>query len=109
LTINQLFNIIILNNFLPSPEPALTTNGWVFLATDNNVNGGIVAWTDKTFSFEVYLDDELFGTFNKTIPGAIEGVIVRIPLNRFEAAIKIKNPGSVDLFFMIPNIVTSIE
>jgi hypothetical protein len=97
------------NNIQRSPEPALTTNGWVFLATDNNVNGGIVAWTDKTFSFEVYLDDELFGTFNKTIPGAIEGVIVRIPLNRFEAAIKIKNPGSVDLFFMIPNIVTSIE
>lgn len=97
------------NNIQRSPEPAITTNGWVFVATDNNVNGGIVAWTDKTFSFEVYLDDELFGTFNKTIPGAIEGVIIRMPLNRFEAALKIKNPGSVDLFFMIPNIVTSIE
>ncbi len=97
------------NNIQRSPEPAITTNGWVFLATDNNLNGGIVAWTDKTFSFEVYLDDELVGTYNKTMPGTIEGVIVRIPLNRFEAALKIKNPGSVDLFFMMPNLVTAIE
>lgn len=97
------------NNLQRAADPVITTNGWVFVATDNNVNGGIVAWSDKTYSFEVYLDDELFGTFNKTIPGAIEGVIMRIPLNRFEAAIKIRNPGAVDLFFMIPNIVTSIE
>jgi len=97
------------NNIQRSPEPAITTNGWAFVATDNNVNGGIVAWTDKPFSFEVYLDDELVGTYNKLIPGAIEGVIVRIPLNRFEAAIKIKNTGAVDLFFMMPNLVTSIE
>jgi hypothetical protein len=73
------------------------------------VNGAIVAWSDKTFSFDVYLDDEFFGTFSKAIPGAIEGIIVRIPLNRFEAALKIKNTGSVDLFFMMPNLVTSIE
>lgn len=97
------------NNIQRSPEPAITTNGWVFMATDNNLNGGIVAWSDKTFSFELYLDDELVGTYNKTIPGAIEGVIVRLPVNRFEAALKIKNPGSVDLFFMIPNLVTTIE
>jgi len=97
------------NNIQRSPEPAITTNGWAFMACDNNVNGGIVAWSDKTFSFELYLDDELVGTYNKTIPGAIEGVIVRMPLNRFEAAIKIKNTGSVDLFFMMPNIVTAIE
>lgn len=97
------------NNIQRAAEPAITTNGWVFIATDNNVNGGIVAWTDKPFSFEVYLDDELVGTYNKTIPGAIEGVMVRIPLNRFEAALKIKNIGSVDLFFMMPNIVTFIE
>lgn len=97
------------NNIQRAADPALTTNGWVFVATDNNVSGAIVAWSDKTFSFDVYLDDELFGTFNKTIPGAIEGVIVRIPLNRFEAALKIKNTGSVDLFFMMPNLVTTIE
>lgn len=97
------------NNIQRAADPALTTNGWVFVATDNNVNGAIVAWTDKTFSFEVYLDDELFGTFNKTIPGAIEGVLIRMPLNRFESAIKIKNPGSVDLFFMMPHIVAIIE
>ena len=97
------------NNIQRSPEPAITTNGWVFVATDNNVSGGIVAWSDKTFSFEVYLDDELIGTFNKTIPGAIEGVVVRIPLYRFEAALKIKNTGAVDLFFMMPNLVTAIE
>jgi hypothetical protein len=97
------------NNIQRAADPAITTNGWVFVATDNNVNGGIVAWTDKTFSFEVYLDDELVGTYNKTMPGTIEGVIVRIQLNRFEAALKIKNPGAVDLFFMMPNLVTSIE
>lgn len=97
------------NNIQRAADPAITTNGWVFVATDNNVNGAIVAWSDKTFSFEVYLDDELFGTFTKTIPGAIEGIIIRMPLNRFEAAIKIKNTGSVDLFFMMPNLVTSIE
>ena len=97
------------NNLARGADPAITTTGWVFVATDNNVNGGIVAWTDKTFSFEVYLDDELVGTYNKTMPGTIEGVIVRIPLNRFEAALKIKNPGAVDLFFMMPNLVTAIE
>lgn len=97
------------NNIQRAADPAVTTNGWVFVATDNNVGGGIVAWTDKPFSFEVYLDDELIGTYNKTIPGAIEGIIVRIPLNRFEAALKIKNTDSTDLFFMMPNIVTSIE
>ena len=97
------------NNIQRAADPATTTNGWVFLATDNNVNGAIVAWSDKTFNFEVYLDDELIGTYNKTIPGAIEGVIVRIPLNRFEAALKIKNTGAVDLFFMMPNLVTAIE
>jgi hypothetical protein len=106
---NMMQKLAETNNIQRSPEPAITTNGWVFLATDNNINGGIVAWTDKTFSFEVYLDDELIGTYNKTIPGAIEGVIIRMPLNRFEAAIKIKNPGAVDLFFMIPNLVTFIE
>lgn len=97
------------NNLQRAADPAITTNGWVFVATDNNVNGAIVAWSDKTFSFEVYFDDELVGTYNKTIPGAIEGIIVRIPINRFEAALKIKNTGAIDLFFMMPNLVTSIE
>jgi hypothetical protein len=87
----------------------MTTNGWVFVATDNNVNGGIVAWSDKVFNFEVYLDDELVGTYTKAVPGAIEGVIVRIPLNRFETALKIKNIDAVDLFYMLPHIVTAVE
>lgn len=97
------------NNIQRAADPALTTNGWVFVATDNNVNGAIVAWSDKVFNFEVYLDDELVGTYTKSIPGAIEGVIVRIPLNRFETALKIKNIDPVDLYFMLPHLVTAVE
>jgi hypothetical protein len=97
------------NNIQRAADPAMTTNGWVFVATDNNVNGGIVAWSDKVFNFEVYLDDELVGTYTKAVPGAIEGVIVRIPLNRFETALKIKNIDAVDLFYMLPHIVTAVE
>lgn len=90
-------------------DPIKTTNGWAFVATDNNTNGSLYLWTDKVFSFEVYVDDELVGTYTKSMPGVIEGILVRLTLNRLEIPLKIKNTGSVDLFFMMPSIVTSIE
>lgn len=97
------------NNIQRACDPIKTTNGWAFVATDNNTGGSLYLWTDKTFSFEVYIDDELVGTYNKTMPGVIEGVRVLITLNRLEVPMKIKNTGAVDLFFMIPSMVTNID
>lgn len=90
-------------------DPAITTKGWAFCARDNNTGGDITIWTDKTFSFEAYVDDELVGTYTKSMPSVIEGVQVRIPLNRLEVPLKIKNTGTVDLFFIINQIIASID
>jgi hypothetical protein len=97
------------NNIQRICDPIKTTNGWAFVATDNNTNGSIYLWTDKVFTFEVYVDDELVGTYTKSMPGVIEGVLVRLTLNRLEVPLKIKNTGAVDLFFMIQSLVTNID
>lgn len=107
-TINM-FKYAETNNIQRMADPAFTTKGVAFCATDNNVNGAITLWTDKTFSFEVYIDDELYGTYTKSLPGVIEGVQVRINLNRLEVPMKIKNTGTVDLFFMMTHIIASLD
>lgn len=92
-------------------DPAITTKGWAFCATDNShLNGGIYMWTDKAFTFDVLLNDSLFGSFNKLIPSAIEPVQIQMPINQREVAMKIKNTGTVDLAcFWIHKIIASLE
>ena len=97
------------NAIMDLTTPAITTKGWAFCARDNNTGGNIMLYTDKSFTFETYVDDELTGTHTKLMPGTIEGVQVRIPLNRLEVPLKIKNTGTVDLTFIINQIIASME
>jgi hypothetical protein len=90
-------------------DPAITTKGWAFCTTNNELSGAVYMWTDKTFSFELYENEILIGTFTKSMPSVIEGIAVRVPINKLEFNLRIKNTGTVDLnMFWIHKIITAL-
>ncbi len=98
------------NNLQRMCDPAITTKGWAFHATDNNISGAIVMWSDKAFNFEVYSDETLVATLSKLIPNTVEALALRLTLNKREIALRIKNTGTVDLnMFWIRKIIATLE
>lgn len=81
----------------------------VIVGTDNNLNGGLAACVDKTFSFDLYIDDDLLGTYQKTAHFMVEPIVIRQDLFRESFGLKIKSNESVDMHIGLPVALVEIE
>lgn len=75
----------------------LNVNGlFLMVASDQYANGKMTIFSDKPFSFDLYIGDDLLGTYTKTLLGLIEPMSINATVNKEEFGIKIKSNDAVD-------------
>jgi hypothetical protein len=51
-------------------DPIILGNVFLMIGSDNYASGKMTMFSDKTFSFDLYLGDDLLGTYTKSLLGS---------------------------------------
>lgn len=77
-------------------DPIILGNVFLMIGSDNYNSGKMTMFSDKTFSFDLYLGDDLLGTYTKSLLGIIEPIVINATVNKEEFGLKIKSNDAVD-------------
>lgn len=89
---------------------ATTSHGKFCFVIQSDTGGAIAYYSDRAFSFDLYKDDDLFGTFTKSLPLLTQPVQVGLTIPReYQFGIKIKNNDTVERWVAIDHAYGEIE
>lgn len=89
---------------------AVTSHGSFVFVTQNDTSGQVAYFADRAFSFDLYLGDDLIGTYSASTPHLTTQVQINLSIDRaIKFGIKVKNKDSVERYLAIDSCYVEIE
>lgn len=89
---------------------AVTSHGNFVFVTQNDTSGMMAYFADRAFSFDLYLGDDLVGTYSASTPLLTVPVQIGLNLDRYtKFGIKIKNNDTVERYVAIDHAYVEVE